>query len=136
MRRTAACLVFQRHGQRDRHRRAAGRLHPVTGRGHRRCRQGDEADRHRHGSTRRRHLLTSGDADGVGVTDDPPPTSTARILGTHAKTLTVKNMTTADEDAYDCLLTIGTVEQSAGDAVVTVRLHEARHPDLGVPPRI
>lgn len=60
--------------------------------------------------------------NGVGMTDDPPPTSTARILGTHTKTLTVKNMTTADEDTYDCLLTIGTVEQSAGNTVVTVRL--------------
>ena len=60
--------------------------------------------------------------NGVGMTDDPPPTSTARILGTHTKTLTVKNMTTADEDTYDCLLKIGTLEQSAGNTVVTVRL--------------
>lgn len=60
--------------------------------------------------------------NGVAMTDDPPPTSTARILGTHTKTLTVKNMTTADEDTYDCLLTIGTLEQSAGNTVVTVRL--------------
>jgi subtilisin-like proprotein convertase family protein len=60
--------------------------------------------------------------NGVGMTDDPPPTSTARILGTHTKTLTVKNVTFADEDTYDCLLKIGTLEQSAGNTVVTVRL--------------
>lgn len=60
--------------------------------------------------------------NGVGMNDDPPPTSAARILGTHTKTLTVKNVTPADDDTYDCLMKIGTVEQSAGSTAMTVRL--------------
>jgi len=60
--------------------------------------------------------------NGIDLTDDPLPASTQRILGTRTKTLTVKNMQAADADTYDCVVAMGSLEQSTGNTVVSVRL--------------